>query len=61
MERVCKQQQQKMAKGKASGYEMLGTTVCYLILQIMKEMVKDSVGDLRGGLDARVFKELIIH
>ena len=57
MERVCKQQQQKMAKGTASGYEMLGTTICYLILQIMKGMIKDSVGDLRGGLDARVFKE----
>ena len=57
MERVCKQQQQQMAKGKASSDEMLGTTICYLILQIMKGMIKDSVGDLRGGLDARVFKE----
>ena len=51
----------KMVKGKARGYEMLATAICYLILQTMKGMIKDPVGDLRGGLDARVFKELIIH
>lgn len=62
MERVCQQQQQKkMVKGKARGYEMLATAIFYLILQTMKGMIKDPVGNLRGGLDARVFKELIIH
>lgn len=50
-----------MAKGKASGSEMLGTVICYLILQTMKGIIKNSAGALRGGLDARVFKELIIH
>lgn len=60
MERVCKQQK-KMAKGKASSHEMLGTVICYLILQTMKGIIKNSAGALRGGLDARVFKKLIIH
>ena len=47
VERVCQQQQKKkMVKGKARGYEMLATAIFYLILQTMKGMIKDPVGNL---------------